>query len=203
MKIHELKLDTKYFEDAKSGKKNFVIRKNDRDYQVGDILKKHAWDSNRKKYARKNPNPEIGWQTIMLEGDGNIVPLTAEYSDSITQKVKEVITAEQLNQGDWDDETLEAMRNINWPNVMEVLVDYFDTDHMPDDYVLMEVKVIKTKRDLFKEIYEKYGIQTTAVFHCDLNQEMTDEQYQKELEAWKKFSKMNWNDLEDDETDDF
>lgn len=203
MKVHELKLDTKYFEDAKSGKKNFVIRKNDRDYQVDDILKKHAWDSKRKRYAIKNPTPEIGWQTIMLEGDGNVVPLTAEYSDSITQKVKEVITAEQLNQGNWDDETLESMRNINWPNVMEVLVDYFDTDHMPDDYVLMEVKVIKTKRDLFKEIYDKYGIQTTAAFHCDLNQEMSDEQYQKELETWKKLSEMDWNDLKDDESDDF
>lgn len=203
MKIHELKIDTQYFEDAKSGKKNFVIRKNDRDYQVGDILKKHAWDSERKRYARKNPNTEIGWQTIMLEGDGNIVPLTAEYSDLITQKVKEVITAKQLNQCNWDDETLEAMRNINWPNVMEVLVDYFDTDHMPDDYVLMEVKVIKTKGDLFKEVYEKYGIQTTAAFHCDLNQEVTDEQYQKELETWKKLSEMDWNVLVDDETDDF
>lgn len=199
MKVHELKLDTKYFEDAKSGKKNFVIRKNDRDYQVDDILKKHAWDSERKRYAIKNPSSEIGWQTIMLEEDGNVVPLTAEYSDSITQKVKEVITAEQLNQGNWDDETLESMRNINWPNVMEVLVDYFDTDHMPDDYVLMEVKVIKTKGDLFKEVYEKYGIQTTAAFHCDLNQEMTDEQYQKELETWKKLSEMDWNDLVDDE----
>ena len=40
---------------------------------------------------------------------------------------------------------------------------------------------MKTKRDLFKEIYEKYGIQTTAAFHCDLNQEMTDEQYQKRI----------------------
>lgn len=203
MKVHELKLDTKYFEDAKSGKKNFVIRKNDRDYQVDDILKKHAWDSERKRYAIKNPTPEIGWQTIMLEGDGNVVPLTTEYSDSITQKVKEVIIAEQLNQGNWDDETLESMRNINWPNVMEVLVDYFDTDHMPDDYVLMEVKVIKTKGDLFKEVYEKYGIQTTAAFHCDLNQEMTDEQYQKELESWKKLSEMDWSDLGDDEDDDF
>lgn len=62
---------------------------------------------------------------------------------------------------------------------------------------------MKTKRGLFKEIYEKYGIQTTAAFHCDLNQEMTDEQYQKELEEWKKLSEIDWDDLVDDETDDF
>lgn len=62
---------------------------------------------------------------------------------------------------------------------------------------------MKTKHDLFKEIYEKYGIQTTEVFHCDLNQEMTAEQYQKELESWKKLSEMDWSDLGDDEEDDF
>ena len=38
MKIHELKLDTEYFDDVKSGLKTFEIRKNDRDYQVGDLL---------------------------------------------------------------------------------------------------------------------------------------------------------------------
>ncbi|QHJ76634.1 MAG: hypothetical protein [Bacteriophage sp.] len=38
MKIHELKLDKFYFDDVKSGLKTFEIRKNDRDYQVGDLL---------------------------------------------------------------------------------------------------------------------------------------------------------------------
>lgn len=38
MKIHELKLDTKYFDDVASGKKTFEIRKNDRQFQVGDVL---------------------------------------------------------------------------------------------------------------------------------------------------------------------
>ncbi|WP_273711461.1 DUF3850 domain-containing protein [Leuconostoc mesenteroides] len=38
MKIHELKLDTEYFDDVKSGLKTFEIRKNDRDYQAGDLL---------------------------------------------------------------------------------------------------------------------------------------------------------------------
>ena len=38
MKIHELKLDTEYFDDVKSGLKTFEIRKNDRDFKVGDVL---------------------------------------------------------------------------------------------------------------------------------------------------------------------
>lgn len=38
MKIHQLKCDYKYFESMLLGKKTFEIRKNDRDFQVGDRL---------------------------------------------------------------------------------------------------------------------------------------------------------------------
>lgn len=38
MKIHELKLDNEYFDDVESGLKTFEIRKNDRNYMVGDLL---------------------------------------------------------------------------------------------------------------------------------------------------------------------
>lgn len=129
MKIHELKLDIKYFDEVKNGNKNFEIRKNDRDFQVGDTLELKVWNSSLGLYAYRATDGK--WHSY------------GRLAETIKQKVKEVITAEQLNQGDWDDETLEAMRNINWSNVMEVLVDYFDTDQVPDDYVLMEVEVIK------------------------------------------------------------
>ncbi len=38
MKKHELKLLTKYFKDVEIGLKTFELRKNDRDFQVGDTL---------------------------------------------------------------------------------------------------------------------------------------------------------------------
>ena len=38
MKLHELKLSNKYFNDVLLNKKTFEIRKNDRDYQVGDLI---------------------------------------------------------------------------------------------------------------------------------------------------------------------
>lgn len=37
-RIHELKCYSEYFSRIQSGQKTFEIRKNDRDYQVGDIL---------------------------------------------------------------------------------------------------------------------------------------------------------------------
>lgn len=38
MQIHELKIIPKYFDDIKSDKKRFEIRKDDRDYKVGDLI---------------------------------------------------------------------------------------------------------------------------------------------------------------------
>lgn len=37
MKLHELKLKTNYF-GVLSGRKTFELRKNDRDFQVGDLI---------------------------------------------------------------------------------------------------------------------------------------------------------------------
>ena len=38
IKMHQLKILPKYFEDVQAGKKNFEIRETDRDFKVGDIL---------------------------------------------------------------------------------------------------------------------------------------------------------------------
>lgn len=38
MATHRLKLNSDYYNDSASGIKTFEIRKNDRNYQVGDIL---------------------------------------------------------------------------------------------------------------------------------------------------------------------
>jgi len=40
---HELKLLSKYFLDVADGKKSFELRKDDRDYKVGDTLKLKEW----------------------------------------------------------------------------------------------------------------------------------------------------------------
>lgn len=43
MKIHKLKLISDYYDDSARGIKNFEIRKNDRDFKVGDILELREW----------------------------------------------------------------------------------------------------------------------------------------------------------------
>lgn len=38
MKVHYLKIKPEYFKDIERGVKTFELRKNDRDFQVGDVL---------------------------------------------------------------------------------------------------------------------------------------------------------------------
>jgi len=42
----------------------------------------------------------------------------------------------------------------------------------------------KTNRDLLKEIYDKYGVETDLGFHIDLDEKMTDEEYNDNLKAY-------------------
>lgn len=45
MKIHELKISPKYFEDVKANKKHFELRKDDRDFKVGDLITLREYDN--------------------------------------------------------------------------------------------------------------------------------------------------------------
>ncbi len=58
MKIHELKITPHYFEKVVSGEKTFELRKNDRDFQVDDVLILKEWKSER---LYKNDFGEEQW----------------------------------------------------------------------------------------------------------------------------------------------
>lgn len=44
MKIHELKTWPEYYKEIVAGRKTFEVRKNDREYKVGDILHLREWE---------------------------------------------------------------------------------------------------------------------------------------------------------------
>lgn len=45
--IHDLKCWPEFFQDVKDGTKTFELRKNDRNYQVRDILHLREWDKDK------------------------------------------------------------------------------------------------------------------------------------------------------------
>lgn len=44
MRVHELKILPEYYDAVRCGDKRFEIRKNDRDFHSGDILRLKEWD---------------------------------------------------------------------------------------------------------------------------------------------------------------
>ena len=47
LKIHELKILPEYFDAVRSGDKRFELRRNDRDFHKGDILRLKEWDGEK------------------------------------------------------------------------------------------------------------------------------------------------------------
>lgn len=58
-KIHELKILPEYFDLVRMDIKNFEVRKNDRDFKIGDTLELREW--NGTEYTGRNQRREIGY----------------------------------------------------------------------------------------------------------------------------------------------
>lgn len=69
---HFLKINTKYFEDILSGKKNFEIRNNDRDFKVDDTIILQEITDDR-KYTSREINGIITYITDFEQKDGFVV----------------------------------------------------------------------------------------------------------------------------------
>lgn len=81
MKIHELKTWPEYFHAVRTGIKTFELRINDRNFQIGDILKLQEWNPKTKLYTNNFIFVEI---TYMLEGVFNLP------KDIVIMSIKEV-----------------------------------------------------------------------------------------------------------------
>lgn len=58
-------------------------------------------------------------------------------------------------------------------------------------------EAMKTKRDFYRELAERYGITTSAIFHTNLDEQISDEDYERKMEIMGSV-----NDLFDEKFDD-
>lgn len=72
-KTHELKILPQYFVPVKEGKKTFEIRKNDRDFKVGDNLVLKEIDKNSGEYTGKEVSRRITYITDYAQKENYIV----------------------------------------------------------------------------------------------------------------------------------
>lgn len=73
MKVHELKIGSEFFEAVKDGRKKFEIRKNDRNYQEGDILILKEYDPITQSFSGEIIKVEITYMTDYAQQDGYVV----------------------------------------------------------------------------------------------------------------------------------
>ncbi len=72
MKRHELKTWLEYFELISTGQKTFEVRRNDRDFQVGDLLILREWNQYQGIYTGRYVIKVI---TYIMRGDNDFLPL--------------------------------------------------------------------------------------------------------------------------------
>ncbi len=70
MKTIDLKIAPEYFEAQLQGKKKFEIRRNDRDFQVGDKLRLNEWDDG---YTGRTTTVRIEYMTDYKQKPGYVV----------------------------------------------------------------------------------------------------------------------------------
>ena len=68
---HELKILPEYFEAVTSGRIRFEIRKNDRNFQIGDQLILKEW--NKEGFTGRSYQSEITYITDYMQKNGYVV----------------------------------------------------------------------------------------------------------------------------------
>ena len=74
MKLHTLKIKSMYYDGVDSGRKTFELRKNDRDYEVSDLI--HFVDTNGQDFKE---NPDNIYQIVYILKDVEKYGLDKDY----------------------------------------------------------------------------------------------------------------------------
>lgn len=73
MQIHDIKILPEYFNPVLDGSKTFEIRKNDRNYTVGDMVNLHEYSTSTKSYTGRVVQRKISYITDFMQQPGFIV----------------------------------------------------------------------------------------------------------------------------------
>lgn len=73
IRIHGLKIHPEYYQEVLLGRKTFEIRKNDRNYQVGDMVRLCEYDPNKKEYTGRKLYKEITYITDYAQKENYVV----------------------------------------------------------------------------------------------------------------------------------
>lgn len=71
--VHDLECWLPYFYDVQRGVKNFEIRRNDRDYQVGDVLRLREWMQDGHYYTGRKIEVLVKYITDFEQQPGFVV----------------------------------------------------------------------------------------------------------------------------------
>ena len=101
--VHELKILPEYFDAVRCGDKRFEIRKNDRNYHRGDILRLKEWDG--EKYTGEEIDVLVRY--ILYEWSGGLqegycimsIDTMMHYSPRKAELIKNVEKVMELEQG--------------------------------------------------------------------------------------------------------
>lgn len=138
MKVIEKKLEPQFYKPVKSGAKPFEVRKNDCDYQVGDIIELKAYGKccnycDGKSYKKYYSGNCSGWMNC-YESE----------AETIRVKILRVIYPKQINYDLTHGLILSSQfGKINLDDVRKVLKEYFNRKTLPKDYVVLEIMVIE------------------------------------------------------------
>ena len=73
IEVKALQVEPKYFQAQKEGRKNFEIRKNDRDFKVGEVLILREYDSTTGEYSGRQVFCLITYITDFEQKPGYVV----------------------------------------------------------------------------------------------------------------------------------
>jgi hypothetical protein len=71
--VHGLKTLPEYFQEVINGNKTFEVRRNDRDYCVGDVLFLNEYDAERKEYSGRRTRLKVTYITNYAQVEDYVV----------------------------------------------------------------------------------------------------------------------------------